>query len=161
MYTTCFWIQSLLYWKRKSECWSSFQEKNVEKVVTNLLPFQKQLNLILVNNFLPFHFETNLIKYPYITSAISNSWVIILILYTAIIQDNDLLLHVLSLRISIQHQVLELSIIYKTYKKGKKKNPKTKYKQHRRLNCTERLIVSISKNSTEHWLYKTSLKVSH
>lgn len=61
----------------------------------------------------------------------------------------DLLLHVFSVRISSQHHILELSIIYKTYKKGKKKT-KTKYKQQRKLNCTERLIVSISKNSTEH-----------
>lgn len=59
----------------------------------------------------------------------------------------DLLLHVFSVRISSQHHILELSIIYKTYKKGKKKT-KTKYKQQRKLNCTERLIVSISKNST-------------
>lgn len=68
-------------------------KENFEKVVKNLLPFQKQLyfsyNFILVINFLPFHFETNLNIH---ISAIGNSWVIILIIYTAVIQDMDMLL---------------------------------------------------------------------
>lgn len=64
-------------------------KENFEKVVTNLLPFQKQLNFILVINFLPFHFETN---FNIHISAIGNSWVIILIIYTAVIKDMDMLL---------------------------------------------------------------------
>lgn len=68
-------------------------KENFEKVVTNLLPFQKQLyfsyNFILVIDFLPFHYETN---FNIHISAIGNSWVIILIIYTAVIQDMDMLL---------------------------------------------------------------------
>lgn len=49
-------------------------KENFEKVVTNLLPFQKQLyfsyNFILVINFLPFQFETN---FNIHISAIGNS----------------------------------------------------------------------------------------
>lgn len=49
-------------------------KENFEKVVKNLLPFQKQLyfsyNFILVINFLPFHFETN---FNIHISAIGNS----------------------------------------------------------------------------------------
>lgn len=68
-------------------------KENFEKVVKNLLPFQKQLyfsyNFILVINFLPFRFETN---FNIHISAIGNSRVIILIIYTAVIQDMDMLL---------------------------------------------------------------------
>lgn len=68
-------------------------KENFEKVVKNLLPFQKQLyfsyNFILVINFLPFHFETN---FNIHISAIGNSRVIILIIYTAVIKDMDMLL---------------------------------------------------------------------
>lgn len=46
-------------------------------------------NFILVINFLPFHFETN---FNIHISAIGNSWVIILIIYTAVIKDMDMLL---------------------------------------------------------------------
>lgn len=91
-------------------------KENFEKVVKNLLPFQKQLyfsyNFILVINFLPFHFETN---FNIHISATGNSRVIILIIYT-LYCCNPRYGHA-SLRTSIQHQVLESSIIYtgKTY----------------------------------------------